>query len=348
LAAKIKDMDNRFRNILYTLILVAAVVVVYLYRNQGQMEYVAFQGKTMGPISYSVKYFDKDGRNFKPEVDSLLTRFNKALNTYIPDSEISKFNLDSIWVYQSEFVLPVLELSQRIYEETDGAYDPTVMPLVNAWGFGPDEQQLPDSAEVDSIRSFLGFNKIVFDEQRAFKNDKRLQLDFSASAKGYGVDVVLDFLESRGLENVFVEIGGEVRSKGMNLDTDKPWRIAIIHPESEPTNVRQIAIMEVADNAVATSGNYFNYRVVDGRKYSHTIDPDSGYPVTLPILSASVIAPTCMEADALATAFMVMGHERAIAYLNDHPSIQAFLIFSTPSGELSFYQSEGLNIKMVD
>jgi thiamine biosynthesis lipoprotein len=104
----------------------------------------------------------------------------------------------------------------------------------------------------------------------------------------------------------------------------------------------------VADNAVATSGNYFNYRVVDGRKYSHTIDPDSGYPLTLPILSASVVAPTCMEADALATAFMVMGHERAITYLNDHPSIQAFLIFSTPAGELSFYQSEGLNIKMVD
>ncbi len=341
-------MDNRIKNIIYTLVLVAAVVAVYLYRNSGSSEMVAFQGKTMGPISYSVKYFDNEGRNFKAEVDSILKDFNDALNTYLPHSEITGFNQgDGDWVFQSSYPFPVLEVSQQIYEETSGAYDPTVMPLVNAWGFGPEEALSPDSIRIDSIRSFVGFNKVHFSKDKATKDDPRVQLDFSASAKGYGVDVVVDFLQSQGIDNIFVEIGGEVRTAGKNLETDKPWRIAIIHPESTVEQVRQIAIMEVSDKAVATSGNYFNYRIVDGRKYSHTIDPSTGYPIVHPLLSASVAAPTCLEADALATAFMVMGHEKAIEYLEGHPSIGGFLIFSTDSG-LSFYQTGDLEVIQLE
>ncbi|MEJ2005740.1 MAG: FAD:protein FMN transferase [Cyclobacteriaceae bacterium] len=341
-------MDNRLKNIVYTLILVGAVAAVYFWRNSGNAELVAFQGKTMGPISYSVKYFDNEGRNFKAEIDSLLADFNNALNTYLPGSEITAFNEgDSIWTFASEYPFRVIDVSRRIYEETEGAYDPTVMPLVNAWGFGPEEAWEPDSMAIDSIRTFVGFDKLSFDERSVVKPDPRIQLDFSASAKGYGVDVVVDYLKEQGIDNIFVEIGGEVRTMGENLETEKPWRIAIIHPESTVENVRQIAIMEVSDNAVATSGNYFNYRVIDGQKFSHTIDPESGYPVARALLSASVIAPTCLEADALATAFMVMGHEKAIEYLESHNQIGGFLIFSTESG-LSFYQTEGLAINLLE
>jgi len=341
-------MDNRLKNIVYTLLLVGAVVAVYFYRDGGDAELVAFQGRTMGPIAYSVKYFDEEGRNFKKEVDSILVNFNDALNTYLPASEITRFNKgNSTWMFSSGYPYPVLDLSRKIFNETGGAYDPTVMPLVNAWGFGPESNEMPDSAAIDSIRTFVGFDHVSFDQKSATKDDPRVQLDFSASAKGYGVDVVIEFLTSKGLKNIFVEIGGEVRSVGSNLETGKPWRIAIIHPESTVENVRQIAIMEVSDRAVATSGNYFNYRVVDGRKFSHTIDPSAGYPIVHALLSASVTASTCLEADALATAFMVMGHEKAIAYLDEHEDIGAFLIFSTPSG-LSFYQTDGLNVTRME
>ena len=203
-------MDNRIKNLIYTLVLVGAVAAVYLYRNADVPIMVAFQGKTMGPITYSVKYFDKGERDFQPEVDSLLRAFNQALNTYIPESEISVFNRDSLWNFASPFAFPVLDVSRRIYEGTSGAYDPTVMPLVNAWGFGPAEQDLPDSTEIDSILTFVGFDKIVFDQSRAYKEDRRVQLDFSASAKGYGVDVVLEFLQSKGIKDIFVEVGGEL------------------------------------------------------------------------------------------------------------------------------------------
>ncbi|MCA6078235.1 FAD:protein FMN transferase [Fulvivirga sedimenti] len=339
-------MDLRFKNILYTLILVGAVVIVYLWRNSGEPVLVTFTGTTMGPIRYSVKYYDEKERNFKTEVDSILIAFNQSLNTYIPDSEISQFNLDSVWNFKSEYFFPVLELSDRIYNETNGAYDPTVMPLVNIWGFGPGEQQFPDSSAIDSIKTFIGFERISYDKNQVAKSDRRVQLDFSASAKGYGVDVVVDFLIDQGINNCFVEIGGEVRVVGSNIENDMPWRIGIIDPNSTEGSVRQFAVIELENRAIATSGNYFNYRVVDGRKFSHTIDPSSGYPVVHPLLSASVTAQTCMEADALATAFMVMGHEKAIKYLNEHPEIGAFLIFSTPSGELSTYGTVGLNVKM--
>ncbi len=339
-------MDLRIKNIIYTLILAGAVVIVYFWRNSGQSELVAFSGTTMGPIQYSVKYFDKDGRNFKKEVDSILIAFNQSLNTYIPESEISQFNGDSTWNFTSEYFYPVLELSKRIYNGTNGAYDPTVMPLVNAWGFGPGEQQLPDSSAIDSIRAFIGFNRISFDKTHVAKSDPRVQLDFSASAKGYGVDVVIEFLQDQGIDNCFVEIGGEVRVTGKNIENDGPWRIGIIDPNSTSEDIKQYAIMELENTAVATSGNYFNYRIVDGRKFSHTIDPSTGYPVVHALLSASVTAGTCMEADALATAFMVMGHEKAIEYLNQHPETGAFLIFSTPGG-LSTYSTQGLNVTLT-
>jgi thiamine biosynthesis lipoprotein len=245
-------------------------------------------------------------------------------------------------------MLPVLQESKRIYDLSNGAYNPAIMPLVNVWGFGPDEGIAPDSTLIDSLLTFSDFKLVEFTYQKVWKKDPRVQLDFSASAKGYAVDVIGHFLLSKGIENYFVEIGGEVVCKGINAKK-QPWRIGIINPESDLFDQSFIATVDVSDLAVATSANNFNYRVIDGVKYSHTIDPVTGYPITQSILSASIFANECMTADALATACMVMGIEKAIAMIENMPDVDALLIYSDENGQISHYVTDGIkqNINFV-
>lgn len=335
-------MDVRKKNIIYTLVLVSLVVIVYFIRNSGKEPMVSFTGRTMGPIVYNVKYFDRQERNYQKEVDSVLEVFNQSLNTYLPESEISRFNRDSVFQFSLPYFPHVLESSRRIHGITGGAYDPTVMPLVNAWGFGPDTPASPDTAYIDSLRRFVGFDKIDFSENAVRKEDRRAALDFSASAKGYGVDVVIELLESRGITDAFVEIGGEVRVLGRNIENESPWRVGILDPGSTEQNQFFIAMAELEDRAMATSGNYFNYRIIDGIRYSHTLNPATGYPEISPLLSASVFASNCLEADALATAFMVMGHDKAIRFLEEYPEYDAFLVFDAGNGQVSTYATEGI------
>lgn len=225
---------------------------------------------------------------------------------------------------------------------TGGAFDPTVMPLVNAWGFGPDKEMKHDSAYIDSLKQLVGFDKIRFSKQRVSKSDPRIQLDFSASAKGYGVDVVAAFLEDKGIKDLFIEIGGEVVAKGKNLYTNDIWKIGILDPDSDEINQFYTAIVGLKDRAMATSGNYFNYYIENGIKYSHTISPFTGYPIRHPLLSASVFANDCMTADALATACMVVGHEKAIEIAENHPEIDVFLVYSDAQGKRKTYASKGI------
>ncbi|ELR71424.1 Thiamin biosynthesis lipoprotein ApbE [Fulvivirga imtechensis AK7] len=339
-------MSLRYKNIIYSVILILAVFLVWKYRQSKQTPLVAFTGKTMGPITYNVKYFDKDTRNFKPQVDSLLRIFNQSMSTYIPESEISQFNRDTAFQFGLPFFYAVLQNSRELYGLTKGAFDPTVMPLVNAWGFGPEKRMKQDSSYIDSLRQIVGFDKIKFDGSMAWKEDPRVQLDFSASAKGYGVDVVADFLTEQGVEHLFVEIGGEVIAKGKNIQLNAPWRVGVLHPDSDEINQFYIAIASLEDRAMATSGNYFNYYVVDGVKYSHTISPFTGYPIIHPLLSATVFAEDCMTADGLATAFMVMGHEKAIEMLNENPNLDAYLIYTDADGELTTYATAGIKDKI--
>ncbi|MEQ8424672.1 MAG: FAD:protein FMN transferase, partial [Cyclobacteriaceae bacterium] len=218
--------------------------------------------------------------------------------------------------------------SQEITLASGGAFDPTIMPLVNAWGFGPGKKIKLDSLQVDSVKEFVGFQKVLFNSDSLWKDDPRVQLDFSAIAKGYGVDVVADFLKSKGMKNIFVEIGGEISATGKNIKQDRPWEAGILDPNSTYENQYYKAYALLEDKAMATSGNYFNYYEENGNKYSHTIDPASGYPIRHAILSASVFANDCMTADGWATAFMVMGHEQAIEVLAERNDLDAFLIFS--------------------
>lgn len=290
--------------------------------------------------TYHITYFDKENRNFKTSVDSLLTVFNQSLSTYITDSEISNFNKGNSIRFKLPFFYPVLEKSKNIVKESEGAFDPTVMPLVNAWGFGPGKKSNPDSIRIDSIMQFVGFEKIKFNQDSIWKEDWRVQLDFSAIAKGYGVDQVVGFLQSRRISDLFVEIGGEVSAKGRNTKLDKAWTVGILDPNSTYANQSFMAYANLENKTMATSGNYFNYYEEDGQKVSHTINPINGFPIQHKLLSASVFADDCMTADAWATAFMVMGHEKTIEKLKNLNKIDVFLIYSAEDGIKSFV-SEG-------
>lgn len=312
------------------------------HKQDGPIE-VSIEGATMG-TSYHIKYLDKEGRNFQSQIDSVLKVFNQSLNHYLPDSEISKFNKHDSLSFSLPYFYPVLQRSKEIFDETDGAFDPTVAPLVNSWGFGPEGGELPDSVTVDSLLALVGLNNIRFNNIFVQKLKPHMQLNFSAIAKGYGVDVVADFLKSQQIDNMMVEIGGELICKGLNK-TQQPWRIGIDNPLSEGEITATVGLQ---DKALATSGNYRNYYEKDGKRYSHTINPKTGYPVAHTLLSASVFADDCMTADGFATAFMVLGLEKSIEILNKDKSLEAYLIYDDEHGNLKTYTTEGIADKIKE
>lgn len=335
-------MSPRVQNALYTAAILLLIALVWYFRSIEEPAVKRqFTGATMG-TSYTVSYFGDPNPDLKSSVDSLLVVFNQSLNTWNEDSEVSIFNREERINFNLPYFYPVLKGSERVYELSEGAFDPAVMPLVNAWGFGPDSGTSPDSTVIDSLMEFVGFDQIEFDEKGVSKSDARVQLDFSAIAKGFGVDIVSEFLVSMGYVNHFVEIGGEVNARGKNRENGKNWVIGITDPRSTLENSGMIATLSISDQSVATSGNYYNYRVRDGVKYSHTISPFTGYPIERWILSATVVTDNCMIADALATAFMVMGHEKAIEITGLNNDIEAFIIYSKPDGSLGYHISSGL------
>lgn len=334
-------MDNRKKNILYTVILFASMFAVYQYR-KNQATPIFIEGATMA-TTYHVTYFDEQNRNFKSAIDSLLVRVNQSINTYDSASEVSQFNRSEEGItVELPYLMPILKKSEEVFKYSNGAFDPTVMPLVNAWGFGPGKVFKMDSLRVDSLKKFVGFEKIELTQDRVQKLDARTQLDFGGIGQGFGADVITDFLKSKGIVNMLVELGGEGMACGINLKTGKPWEIGILDPNSTRENLFFKAYASLSNKSFTTSGNYFNYKEVDGRKYSHTIDPVTGYPVQRKLLSASVFATNCTTADAWATAFMVMGHERAVELLKQQNRVEAVLIFSTDDGKTETYVTEGI------
>lgn len=335
-------MDYRKKNILYTLILLVSVFAVFLYR-KNQTVGIFIEGNTMG-TTYHVTYFDAKKRNFKPAIDSLLDLVNKSINTYDSTSEVSRFNRSKDGIAVGlPYLLPPLHAAAEVFKNSQGAFDPTVMPLVNAWGFGPGKVFQMDSVRVDSLKQFIGFEKVQLTQDSVMKLDARTQLDFGGIGQGYGADVITEFLKSKGITDMLVELGGEGMACGVNLDTGKPWKIGILDPNSTREKQFFKAYASLSNKSFTTSGNYFNYKEIDGRKYSHTIDPETGYPVQREILSASVFASDCTTADAWATAFMVMGHDRAVEILKQRKDLNAFLVFSTSDGKIDIYMTDGIS-----
>ncbi|MGB3618923.1 MAG: FAD:protein FMN transferase [Catalinimonas sp.] len=335
-------MSNRVKNSIWAAVLIVLSIVGYKYQQWTNAKYVAFQGRTMG-TTYLIRYEDDERRSLKPQVDSLLVAFNASLSTYEPDSEISRLNRDNQIRFQSAYFFPVLEKSTEVFRRTNGAFDPTVGPLVNAWGFGPERRQRLDTAQVDSLRALVGFDRLRYDAQQITKPHDGMRLDFSAIAKGYGVDVVGEFLEGSGIQDYMVEIGGEVRCRGES-PADVPWTIGIRNPKyrDQPGGPAGVLKISLANRALATSGNYENYYEVDGRRYAHTIDPKTGFPVQHTLLSASVLADDCMTADAYATAFMVLGTDSAIALARQLPELEVLLVYDDAEGNLMTYQTPGM------
>lgn len=325
------------------LVLGIVLVIAFLwqaYRQNSESGQMHITGLTMGTIAYNVKY-SGNSNDLQSEIDGVLAEFNRSLSTYIPDSEISRLNASGHFDFESRYFLPVLKTSREIFLKTTGAFDPSVGPLVQAWGFGPDKE-IPkmDQILVDSLKSVIGFNRVVFND-RSVSLPKNFQLDFSAIAKGYAVDLVAELLEVENIENYMVEIGGEVRSKGLN-EKQETWTLGIEDPTVNQNERRLYAIARLKDRSLATSGNYRNYYKKDGRIYAHIIDPRTGYNATHDLLSVSVFAKDCMTADAYATAFMVLGTENSMKIVESESELDAVFIYQNEKGSLESQISSGI------
>jgi len=288
--------------------------------------YKTIDGFTLG-TTYHIIYNDVQGRNFQPAIDSLLTAFCKSLSIYDSTSIIAKVNRNEQVEVDNLFVT-VFNRSREIYDASDGAFDISASPLFDAWGFGFKHKEKVTPQAIDSIKQFIGMEKLRLESRRVIKTDPRISLSMNAIAKGYASDVVAFWLENKGITDYLVEIGGEIHCSGKNKQ-GKTWSVAIDRPEDgnmiPGENVA--AKVRFTNRSMATSGNYRKYYIEEGQKYAHIIHPKTGYPVTHTLLSATVFAADCMTADAYATVLMVLGTDEAKKLLNNHPELDAYLIY---------------------
>ena len=305
-----------------------------------QVPYQTDQGIVFGTM-YKITYQSKE--NLKMEIESELQKVDNSLSPFNKKSVITHINHNEDYSTDSMFT-HVFRLAKTISKETHGAFDITVAPLVNAWGFGFKNASHVDSLTIDSIRQFIGFEKVDLVDGKVVKKDPRIMLDCSAIAKGYGVDCVARLLESKGIKNYMIDIGGELVVKGKNAQQES-WRIGINKPIDDSLSVNQElqTIIEINQGGMATSGNYRNFYYKDGKKYAHTLDPRTGYPVQHNILSSTVIAKDCATADAYATSFMVLGLDSAKAICNAHPELDAYFIYAKENGPTGIYFTEGMS-----
>ena len=310
------------------LLLFAIATYLIISRRNEPAPYQHNEGAVFGTF-YHLTY--QSHEDLQSEVEAALKGVDQSLSMFNPHSIISRVNRGEDVEVDSLFKRVFL-LSRQVSEATDGAFDITVAPLVNAWGFGFKNGNLPDSATVDSLHALVGWQRVrLTPDNRIRKEDAGIILDCSAVAKGFGVDVVADVLRNKGIENFMVEIGGEVVVNGKN-PKGEAWRIGVNKPDDDPTssNRELEAVLALDNQALATSGNYRNFYVTDeGRRVAHTIDPHTGYPVQHSLLSATVLAPNCATADAFATAFMVLGIDRAKEVLMRHPELEVYFIYDS-------------------
>ncbi|MDX9941949.1 MAG: FAD:protein FMN transferase [Bacteroidales bacterium] len=307
---------------------------------------VSIRGVVFGTY-YSISYFDKKATLYQEEIDSLFAVFNESMSYYVPQSLISRVNNNEAREVD-EFFRVVYQHSLEVYQATEGAFDPTVSPLVNAWGFGFRKREDISQTMIDSLRQLTGLDHTRLEGNLIIKDDPRIQFDFNAIAKGYAADVVGKFLESKGISTYLVEIGGDLVVRGKKPDGSL-WRIGLEKPATEAEDPQDYDYyVELLDQAVATSGNYRRYYEEGGQRFSHTIDPFTGYPVTHNLLSVSVFSPHGITSDAYATAFMVMGFEKAKAFVESHPEMDAFFIYSAGPEHFGTYATPGLKLLKRD
>ena len=322
-----------------TLLIVGTILII---RQQHVMPYQKNAGLIFG-TTYNITY--QSDEDLHKEVLAKLKEVDGALSMFNEKSTITKINNNED-VTPSEMFTDVFQLAQEISQETNGSFDITVAPLVNIWGFGFKKGEEPSKHAIDSLKALIGYQKVGYNGKRIVKKDPRITLDCSAIAKGYGADVVARLLDEKGIKNYLVEIGGEVVTKGIS-EKRVPWKIGVTKPTEDPTETGDLqTVLNVTDKAMATSGNYRNFYYKGGKKYAHTIDPKTGYPVQHNILSATVLCDQCARADAFATAFMVMGLERAKKVLEKNPDLMVYFIYDK-NGQNDVWFSPSLKDKIL-
>ncbi|MBR3566515.1 MAG: FAD:protein FMN transferase [Paludibacteraceae bacterium] len=331
-------LDSPNKRFAVASILLVVSIVLFALNRVYQIPYQKNEGPIYG-TTYHLTYQSKD--DLHDTIKQELRRLDKSLSIFNKESTISKINSGDSITNDSTFLF-ILNQSQSISELTEGAFDITVAPLVNAWGFGTNQSLNADTAiAIDSILQFVGFEKLHVSGKKVTKDDQRLRLDLSAIAKGYACDCVAELLEQKGVENYLVEIGGEIVAKGNN-DRGGKWRIGIDKPTD---GVSQQAIQEIieGDMATATSGNYRQYYYQEGQKRTHTIDPRTGYPTNQHTLSATIIARKCFTADALATAAMVLEPQKTIEIINSIDDIECYIIHTNQENQIMISKSDNFD-----
>lgn len=305
--------------------------------------WMKLSGTTQG-TTYNLTYQAADSTDYQVQIEEILAGFDRSLSTYLESSLISGFNRDSVGVIPDSYFKNCFLAAQKVNSATEGAFDITVAPIVNAWGFGFTDAAEVDSSLIKDMLGLVGMELVGIDGEKIIKHQPGVMLDMNAIAQGYAVDVLYDYFQSEGLENFLIEIGGEVRTRGINPG-GTGWRIGIDRPVDglQVPGAYLQAIVRISDRSLATSGNYRRFYEKDGMKYSHTIDPSSGWPVQHGLLSATVLADECMYADAYATAFMVMGFEKSREFLADHPRLDAYLIYNDEEGKYRIWYTDELS-----
>ncbi|MGV8827456.1 MAG: FAD:protein FMN transferase [Breznakibacter sp.] len=314
------------------------LLLLLLLSSCNQKEYYRNEGYIFGTTYHIVYEYDKDVH------DTIRARFNAydaSMSTYNKASLISRVNRNETNVPDS-LLTAVIMKAQELNALSDGGFDITIAPLANAWGFGFSKADSITPELIDSLLQFTGMHRMRLENGKIVKDDPRIMLETSAVAEGFGVDYVGLLLESLGIDNYMVEVGGEVRMKGKNPKGNK-WNIGIDKPIDDPTaQNREIQeILSVTDCAVSTSGNYRKFFIKDGKKYSHTIDPKSGYPVSHNLLSTTVVAHDCISSDGLGTTFMVLGFEKGMALAESLPNVEAYFIFADTTGQVKTAMTSG-------
>ena len=323
------------KKIIYIVVAIGLVALAMCRTKEAETQALSYH-KLEGTVFHTIYHITYQGeRDYHDEIKKLFKEFDGSLSMFNDTSIITRMNNCDTSVVANRYFRHVFTKAMEVSEATGGAFDITVAPLVNLWGFGFKNSDNVSQAAIDSILQFVGYKTVHLDEEgHLHKDDPRTIMDASSIAKGYMSDVVADFLREQGVENYMVEIGGEVALNGVNPKGSR-WSIGINKPTDDSTQVNSELqdILYMSEGGVATSGNYRNFYYKDGKKYAHTIDPHTGYPIQQDILSSTVIARDCMTADAYATAFMVLGKEKAMEVLAKDTTLMAYFIVDAPDAD---------------
>jgi FAD:protein FMN transferase len=331
-----------------TTLILTAIILGFWFIPKPVYEYKKIEGFIQG-TTYHITYEYKKGKDLQPDIEKLLHDFDMSLSSYEPKSIISRINSNDPTVVADELFTEVFNKSVEVNKSTNGAFDITVAPIVNAWGFGFKPGVEVDSNIIDSLMQFVGMEKVSLKNGKVLKTSPSVMLDVNALAQGYSVDIVCRFLDKKKIINYMVEIGGELKSKGHN-PKGEDWIIGVDRPidGNMVAGMSLQVILAIKGKALATSGNYRKFFEKNGIKYAHTMDPKTGYPVLSKLLSATVLADECITADAYATAFMVMGIEKSIDYLSKNKFLEAYLVYSDDNGNFKVYATEGMKNHILE